>query len=231
MQLPQELANYHPSPEFRGAIEKLNAGFQEAGQLLAKPMNAQTAMKEVTLPLLNLLSEYIKHSQVDSYRYFYSFCMFLYQNQAAAADDNIILAVDPELSEEVDNVVGAARENIGKAKAFIFKVQEYLSANKPARLGIAVKEGSEPDAEDAEALAANEANLELWQALREEALRVMSALNETDEDLGIMADNVESATYDPDSSDDVGDEGEDNDEVALPISPKKEDEPYESVVG
>jgi hypothetical protein len=225
-QLPPQLAQYQPSQQFQEALQKLNAGFQEAGQMVNKPMNTQTALKEVMLPLLNLLSEYIKFSQLDSYRYFYSFCMFLHQQQAAADDDNIILAVDPDLSEEVDNVVSAARENIGKAKAFISQVQSYLGDNKPARLGEAVKEGSEPDKE---ALAKNEATCEMWQALREEALRVMSALNETDEDLGIMADNVESATYDPDAGEDE-DEG-DEDEVALPTSELAEDEPYESVIG
>lgn len=229
MQLPPQLAQYQPSAQFKEALQKLNAGFQEAGQLVQKPMNAQAAVKDVTLPLLNLISEYIKHSQLDSYRYFYSFCMFLYQQQAEAADDNIILAVDPELSDEVDNVVGAARENIVKTKKFICRVQEYLGANKPAGFEIADGYANEADAEEAKKKA--DANIEMWQSLREEALRVMSALNESDEDLGIMAENVENATYDPDggAEDDGGE-----DEVALPTSSppvEEEDEPYESVIG
>lgn len=223
-QLPPELTQYQPSPQFQEVLNKLNAGFQEAGQLVAKPMNAQTAMKDVTLPLLNLMAEYIKHGQLDTFRYFYSFCMFLHQQQASAADDNLILAIDPELSDEIDGVVSAARANIGIAKMFIGRVQTYLADNKPA--GFEAADGYANAAELKAAKAKSEANLELWQALREEALRVMSALNESDEDLGIMAENVENATYDPE------DEGED--EVALPTAPAapaEDDEPYESVIG
>jgi hypothetical protein len=71
----------------------------------------------------------------------------------------------------------------------------------------------------------------MHQALREEALRVMSLLNESDEDLGIMADNVENATY-TESEEEEEDEGGE-DEVALPTAPTpdEEDEPYESVIG
>jgi hypothetical protein len=228
--LPQEM-QYRPSPAFNQAISNLNQGLIQAGEMAGKPLTSQAVLAEVTLPLFNLVSQYIRISQAEHNGYFLGLCNYLYQQQQAAANDNIILAVDPDLAEEVGNVAEAARDTIEKTKSYIRKVQEYLAANKPAKYD-EIDEGK-----DDEAKKLSEANEETWQGLREDALRVLSLLQESYEDLGIMSDNVDAAVYDPDEgepdegddegddeSDDEGDEGDD--EVALPT-----DEPYESVIG
>lgn len=229
-QLPPELQKFQPSQNFQNALTQLNQGLVEAGNRSSKPISANQALGEVMIPLFNLMTQYIKMSQLDTYRYFYGFCAFLYQQQLQGAEDNIILAVDPDLADEVDGVVEAARGNIEQAKKYIGKVQEYLAANKPARIEEIVKEGSEPDME---AKAAADARIEMHQALREEALRVLSALQESFEDLGVMSDNVANATYEAEPEEGEEEEEAPQDEVALPTSmpPEPADEPYESVVG
>lgn len=222
--LPQEM-QYRPSPAFQAAIANLNKGLVQAGELAAKPITAQAALAEVTLPLFNLFSQYVRLSQADHSGYFLGLCTYLYQQQQAAVNDSIVLAVDPDLAEEVSNVTEAAQDTIEKTKSYIRKVQEYLVANKPAKY----------EGDDAEAHKLSEANFETWQGLREDALRVLSLLQESHEDLGIISDNIDAAVYDPDEGDepdegdDEGDDEEGNeggDEVALPT-----DEPYESVIG
>jgi len=210
--LPQEM-QYKPTPQFVAAVQSLNKGLVEAQERAQKPITAQSALVEVTIPLFNLLSNYIQLSQRDTYGYFYGLCGFLYNQQQQAAEDNIVLAVDPDLAEEIAGVVSAARETIDKTKAYIRKVQEYLAENKPSK-------------------DAGEENMELWQGLREDALRVLSLLQESHEDLGAMGDNVDSATYEGDAEE----EGEEvEDEVALPGSETEEedddDDEYESIVG
>lgn len=219
--LPQEM-QYRPSPAFNQAISNLNAGLVQAGEMATKPITSQAVLAEVTLPLFNLFSQYIRISQAEHNGYFLGLCTYLFQQQQAAANDNIILAVDPDLAEEVGNVAEAARDTIDKTKAYIRKVQEYLAVNKPAKY----------EGDDADAKRAAEIVLELHQELREDALRVISLLQESYEDLGVMSDNVDAAVYEPDEGepddegDDESDDGETEDEVALPA-----DEPYESVIG
>ncbi len=119
-------------------------------------------------------------------------------------------------------MVEGARDDILGAKEFLSQMLEFLGDNKPAKYEVA--EGEE---EDPEPKAKVEANLEKSQAMREEAVRVQAALQESYEDLDTMADNVNSAVYDPD-----GDPAEGEDEVALPGGEEPvEDEAYESVVG
>lgn len=217
-QLPEAM-QYRPSAEFQKALHNLNTGLVEAGKMAGQPITAQNALKEVTIPLFNLLSNYIRTSQQDTYGYFYGLCTFLYHSQQAAADDNIILAVDPDLADEVIKVVDGVREDIQSAKDYLDQVQEFLSSNKPAKYEVAEGEDEDPAAKDKA-----EANLEKWQSLREEAVRVQSTLQESYEDLDTMADNVNSAVYDPES--------ETGDEVALPQGEEPaEEEEYESVVG
>jgi len=225
--LPKEM-QYRPSQTFQQAVANLNAGLVEAGERIQKPMTAQSSMVEITLPLFNLFSQYIRVSQADTYGYFMGLCGYLYEQQQTAADDNIILAVDPELAEEVSGVTAAARDAIDKTKAYIRRVQEYLADNKPIAPDVAMQ----TDAENKECRAKYEAQLEMNQGLREDALRVISLLQESYEDLGTMSDNVDSAVYEPEEEEgdeEEGDEDEEEegeDEVALPS-----DEPYESVIG
>jgi len=229
--LPQQLQQFQPSQQFQQALAQLNNGLVEAQQRAAKPITAQASLSEVMIPLFNLMSNYIKLSQLDTYRYFFSFCAYLHQQQQDAEDDNVIIAVDPDLADEVEGCTTAARENIDKAKTFIREVQDYLGDNKPLPYG-----ELEPKTDEAKALKAKaDANIELWQTLRETALRVLSALQESHEDLGIIAGNVNSAVYEPDEDEDEPeDEPEDEDEVALPAEGQPEapgGDAYESVVG
>lgn len=219
------LPQYKPSPAFQASIQNLNKGLQQAGELAARPITAQAALAEVTLPLINLLAQYVQLSQADTSGYFLGVCNFLYESQKQLNNDNIILAVDPELAEEVFGVVEASRGTIQQTRNYIRKISEYLKANKPEKY----------DGDDEELKVKSEANLEMWQGLREDGLRVLSLLTESDEDLSAMADNINSAIYEPDEEGDEGeeegeeeDEGEEEgeDEVALPS-----DEPYESVIG
>lgn len=232
--LPQQF-RYQPTQQFQMALKQLDAGLVEAGQRGQKPISTNAALNEVMLPLFNLMANYLKVAQSDTFGYFFGLFGYLYQQQQQSANDNIILAVDPDLAEEIAGVSEAARDTINKTKSFIRRIQEYLGANKPHD-EFSVVGMSEEMTEDEikKSKEKHEANVELWHSLREEALRVVSALNESHEDLGVMADNVDAATYEPDE--DVDDEGEDGseDEVALPGGGEDEsdgDEPYESVVG
>lgn len=218
--LPDAL-QYKPSQEFIGAVNNLNAGLTQAVEMAEKPLMANAVLKDVTLPLFNLLSNYIKVSQHDTFSYFMGMFQFLYEQQATAADDNIVLAVDPDLADNVVQTVETTLKSMEQFVAFVEKIQAYLKANKPE-----VYEGKDKDKKKK-----NEDAIETTTGLREEALQLLAGMRATMDDLGAMADDVDQAAYDP--GDEGEDEGEDEsveDEVALPYQ-QDDAQPYQSIIG
>jgi hypothetical protein len=219
MPLPEAL-QYKPSKEFIESLQQLNNGLVEAGQRASSPMTANAALTDLTLPLFNLMAQYLKLSQQDTYGYFLGMFQFLYEQQQATANDNIILAVDPELAEEVSLTADAAIKVIRDTQSFIETIQDYLKANKPAPY----------EGDDKEELALRTSKIETHTSLREEALQISRGLQTTIDDLDAMATSVDQCVYEQEEEEEEPPAEPKPDEVALPL-----DEPpaevYQSIIG